>query len=446
MPSRLQVYQDMSEQAASEVAAKGSNWTNFLDTAARLYKYSFPDQLLIHAQRPDAIACAPIETWNDTFNRWVVRGTKGITLIDDSGNYPRLKHVFDVNDTEASYKSPPVYIWEMRQQHREVVLESLDKIYDGVGDTLADTFRNIAWQLAAEYYSDNATEIRHRAEDSLLEEFDEHNLGVIFEGALTNSIAYTLMSRCGLDTSEHFDDTDFQYIYDFNTQEMVYALGTATNEQSAQVLRDVELTIKKYERQQAAERSAENETHVHTGRGLSSAGHQTERTAEGTGRTVGQVRTNEESISERTSQNNVQHNALEGNPVPPPAGNRGSGEHADGTSDEPLNSEEHPARQSNEPDGLDGDDELAESPSGGNGLESTNLRELNPETPSERITSEQDGVFHANDSLSQVDTRAGRSADAELLAQASRLAEHLANSSITLDEVDAILRDGGNDF
>ena len=123
MPSKLQYYQQVSEQAAKDVTAKGGNWTTFLDTAAKMYKYPFPDQLLIHHQRPDAIACAPIDTWNDTFNRWVKRGTKGIALIDDTGSYPKLKYVFDVNDTETPlYNTRPVFLWEMRQEHREPVL------------------------------------------------------------------------------------------------------------------------------------------------------------------------------------------------------------------------------------------------------------------------------------------------------------------------------------
>ena len=442
MPSKLQYYQAVSEQAATDAAATSSSWTGFLDTAARLYKYPFPDQLLIHTQRPDAIACAPIEIWNNQFNRWVVRGTKGIALIDDSGNYPRLKYVFDVNDTEAAlYNSRPVFVWEMRQEHRELVLEALDKVYDDVGGTLAESFGNIAKQLATEYYGDNAREIRYRAEDSFLNELDDFNLSNAFEGALANSIAYTLMSRCGIDPAGHFVDEDFQYISGFNTPDMVYALGTAANELSAQVLRDVELTIKKYERQQTAERGAKNErsTNIHTDRGLPSAGHQAERTAEGTDGATRQVRKDEESLSERASDNNLQYNAPERNPVPPPSGNRGSGERTDGAGDGPTDSEEHPARQGDRPDGLDGSDEHAESPSGGNGTEPTGIRRLDeqqrqpeiPQTPPVRITSEPGGVFDANETLAKV---------------GAGLVEHLSTSSITLDEVDAILRDGGNDF
>ena len=158
--SKLQVYFAVAEQTAKEITAKRGNWTNFLDTAARLYKYPFPDQLIIYAQRPDAIACAPIETWNESFNRWVRRGSKGIALIDDTGNYPHLKYVFDVADTEPSlYNARPVYLWEMRQEHRTPVLAELAKVYDDVGGTLADSFRSIAQQLAKE--ADNCNQ-KHR--------------------------------------------------------------------------------------------------------------------------------------------------------------------------------------------------------------------------------------------------------------------------------------------
>ena len=174
MATKLQFFSTVAERAAKDIIAKTGNWQSFLDTAARLYKYTFPDQLLIYAQRPDAIACAPLETWNDTFNRWVRRGTTGIALIDDTGDRPRLKYVFDVSDTEPSqYRSRPVQLWEMQQEHRLPVLEHLSGIYDDLNDTLADSFRSIAKQLAREYYEDNATEIRNSSEDSFLEELDD---------------------------------------------------------------------------------------------------------------------------------------------------------------------------------------------------------------------------------------------------------------------------------
>ena len=411
MPSKLQYYQSVAEQAAQDIAANRGSWTGFLDAAARMYKYTFPDQLLIHAQRPEAIACAPIETWNETFNRWVKRGTKGIALIDDTGSYPKLRYVFDVADTDAVlHNSRPVYLWEMQQAHREIVLEALDNIYDDVGDTLADSFRNIARQLAREYYDDNSREIRFRAEDSHLDELDELSISTVFEDALANSIAYTLMSRCGLETANHFADEDFRHIREFNTLDMVYALGTATNELSAQVLRDVEIVIKKYERQQAAERSAENErgTDIHTGRELPTAGHQAGRAAEGAGATTGQIRTDAESLSERTSHNNLQPNVVERDTVPTPTGNRGVGDPAVGATDGDIDNAEPASRQSYRPNGLDSGDEQHEVAGQRDGVGRIDLRRLN-ETP------------------------------------VTPISETLSTSSITLDEVDSILRDGGNE-
>ena len=438
MPSKLQFYQDVAEQAAHDVASTRGNWTNFLDTAARLYKYSFPDQLLIHAQRPDAIACATMEMWNNEknkhkdfygvpWNRWVRRGTKGIALIDDSGSYPKLNYVFDVSDTVETYRnSRPIHIWEMRQEHKELVITALDKIYDDVSDDVADSFRNIAKQLAREYYDDNAREIRLRTEDSFLEELDDLNLEVAFENALTNSVAYTLMSRCGLDTTDYFDDEDFQYILDFNTPDMIYAIGTATNELSVQVLRDIEIVIKKYERQKAVERSVTNERsdNVHTGRGLSDAGYQAERAAEGADRSARSLREDEESVPQRASDDNVQSDVIERNAVLAPAGDRGSGEREIGTSDERTDGAEPAARQSDGPDGLDSGDEHNEIASERNDTARTDLRGLNTITAG--APSEQGG--------------------AQTYSQAENtLAETLSTSSITLDEVDSILRDGGND-
>jgi len=259
MAGKLKFFSALTEQTAIKVSANRKNWTNFLNTAARTYKYSFPDQILIHAQRPHAIACAPIETWNETFNYMVSRGSKGIGLIDDTGNYPKIKYVFDYTDTEPSpyYAPRPAQIrklqqalWEMRVEHNPSVLDALGKIYDDVDEnSLIDSFRNVAKQMAKEYYEDNSREIRFNAENSFFEELDEFNFSVAFEEALTTSIAYTLAVRCGIDTAEHFEDEDFQFIYQFNTQDMVFALGTAASELSQQVLRDVEIAVKKIERQ-----------------------------------------------------------------------------------------------------------------------------------------------------------------------------------------------------
>ena len=429
MASKLQYYYAVAEQTAKEIAANRGNWTNFLDTAAKLYKYPFPDQLMIYAQKPDATICAEMALWNNkdekkkhknldgiAWKRLVRIGAKGIALIDDSGEYPRLKHVFDISDTISLLsKDIKPFVWEMRQEHRAPVLIHFAGIYDDLDDTLAESFHSIAEQLAREYYIDNAREIRYRAEDSFMEDFDEDNLGVVFQNMLSASIEYTLMSRCGFDTPDYFEDDDFQYIFNFNTPDIVYALGTATSELSEQVLRDIEMVIKKYERQHTAERSEQNydqNLNLHTERGLSTAGYTVIRTAEGVDGAVGQIRENAESVSERLSDNDVQHNVTERDVVPPFTGNGGSGEHENDASNEHTNNDKSVTRQNDRSDGLDGDDEYPESTSGGNGIEQPDL--------------------HLNNSgtYSQV---------------GNSLIETLSTPSIKLDEVDTILRDGGND-
>jgi N12 class adenine-specific DNA methylase len=448
MASKFQFYAVVAEQAAKDVMHTTPDWMSFLDAAARMYKYSFPDQLMIYAQRPDAIACAPIELWNEQFGRFVRRGSKGIALIDDTGSYPRLKYVFDVNDTEPSrYNARPVRLWMMGEEHKAPILGALAKTYDGVTESFDDSFRSIARQLAAEYYEDNASEIRFSAEGSFLEDYDDFNLSVAFENALATSIAYTLMSRCGFDSAETFDDDDFGELYSFNTPNMVYALGTATSELSEQVLRDIELTIKKYERVRAAqahtaERSATHDKHnqVRTDRGLSPAGDQAGRTAEGADRAVGTVRTDEESVPQRAPDNHLQFHAAVGEAVSPSAGNRGNSERTDGTGDAIADGGEPAARQTDRPDGLDGGDERLESTGGGNGAERTDLRiKETPEPPSGRRPSSEQAQ-HESGGGSSLETKPPTYSQ---LGNTSIL-QSLSTSSITPDEVDSILRDGGN--
>jgi hypothetical protein len=172
MATKLQFIRALADNTANDLNTLYGNWQRFLETSAWLYKYSFPDQMLIYAQKPDAIAVAEIELWNDKFGRWVRRGTKGITLIDDTGHFPHLRYVFDVSDTEPSrFNARPVQLWEMRQEHKDSVLAALAGSYEDIdaNDSLADAFRNIAKQLALEYNSDNTLDIQQRAEDSVLE-------------------------------------------------------------------------------------------------------------------------------------------------------------------------------------------------------------------------------------------------------------------------------------
>jgi len=468
MATKLQYYSALAEQTLSDLTAKRGNWMQFLDTAAWLYKYPFQDQLMIYAQRPDATACAELELWNEQFNRWVRRGSKGIALIDDSGSYPRLKYVFDVSDTEPSlYRSKPVHLWELRQEHKIPLLSELAKNYEDISadDSLAEAFRSIAGQLAKEYYEDNYREILFRSENSalepdahydfagtMLEDTDDTALRAAFEQALANSVTYTIMARCGLDPAGYFDDEDFQSVTDFNTPDMINALGVASSSLSEQVLRDIYITIRKYERVKNAERSENNHEQsadLHRGRGLSAARPEAERTAEGADRAAGQIRPDEKSLPQGAQADHLQPPAAEREAVPASAGGGRSGDSEVDAGDGSTDGEELPFRQSDRPDGVDGGDERPESAGRGNGAERADLQlnesvpSIEPETSPEQELSGLGGVFPADTSapaaelpdIPETFSQVGKSSIEEILSA----------SSISLDEVDSILRDGGNE-
>ena len=195
MPSKLQSYMQMADEAQRQITGSFRGWTSFLSTAARLYKYPYAEQVMIHAQRPDATACAEYDFWNEKMGRYVRRGSKGIALIDNSGERPRLRYVFDVADTGRTERGRSPYLWELREEHRDAVSAMLENRYDvdGAGG-LADQFERIAAQLANEYWNDYQRDILAIVDDSFLYGYDDFNVGVAFRSAATVSITYLLMS------------------------------------------------------------------------------------------------------------------------------------------------------------------------------------------------------------------------------------------------------------
>ena len=193
MASKLQEYRRMSEEAQRQLTGSLERWQSFLATASRLYKYPYHEQVMIHAQRPDATACAEFDVWNNTMRRYVRRGSKGIALIDTSGDRERLRYVFDVSDTGTRPNSRSLNLWELREEHIPAVSSMLEKNY-GVpaGESLAAQLEDVASQLAREYWEDNRRDILGILEDSLLEEYDEFNVGVAFRNAPEVSISYEL--------------------------------------------------------------------------------------------------------------------------------------------------------------------------------------------------------------------------------------------------------------
>ena len=172
--------------------------------------------MMIYAQRPDATACAEYDLWNEKMGRYVRRGSKGIALVDDSGDKPRLRYVFDISDTGTREHSRTPWLWQLEEQHIGPVSAMLERSYGVVGDDLAQQLTDVAGKLASEYWDEHQQDFRYIVDGSFLEEYDELNIEVQFKSAATVSIAYALMSRCGLDTEQYFQHEDFMPIFDFN--------------------------------------------------------------------------------------------------------------------------------------------------------------------------------------------------------------------------------------
>ena len=368
MPSKLQTYMQMADEAQRQITGSYRGWTGFLTTAARLYKYPYAEQVMIHAQRPDATACAEYDFWNEKMGRYVRRGSKGIALIDSSGERPRLRYVFDVSDTGGREFPKSRYLWEYREEHADAVSAMLESRYgvDGKGG-LPDQLERIASQLAEEYWRDYKRDILAIVDDSFLYGYDEFNVGAAFQSAAVVSIAYSLMSRCGLEADDRFEHEDFLSIFDFNTPEAAAELGTAVSRINGEVLRQIEVTIKNYEREKLAERShSHDRADLHQERGLPDSRPDAERNAGGR-ETPGQVRETAQELSSGAQTGAVQPSGAVGEAVPAPAGDRRDGESEAGADD--AGADEVGGRdggaESPRPDEMGGADEQPESAGGG---------------------------------------------------------------------------------
>ena len=332
MPNKLQAYAEQAERTARQITGSHLAWTAFLTTAARLYKYPYNEQLMIYMQRPEATACAEYDFWNGKMGRYVRRGSTGIALIDASGYKPRLKYVFDVSDTGGKENARRVNLWELKDAHTDSVSAMLERNYSVSGKNgLAEQFESVASQLAAEYWRDHSRDILGIVADSYLEEYDDYNIEVAFKDAAVVSITYSLMSRCGMQPEDHFEHEDFFSIFDFNTPRTVAALGTAVSEINEQVLRQIEVTIRNYEREHSAERTAEHgeQPDLHEERRLSDPRPEDR----GAGAAPRQVRTDAPEVPEGASSHSLEPDDLGGNPVPAPAGDRAGGAEPSGADD-----------------------------------------------------------------------------------------------------------------
>ena len=246
MAAKYQLITELYRRTGVAVAKNPQAWQGFLSSACRNYKCRFDEQLLIYAQRPDAVAVAKLETWNRQFKRWVNKDSKGIAVFDPKGRRNTLKYYFDVSDThEGYYGSRPVPIWQMDERYEQAVMERLSDRFGDVESTdiasaLMETAKNAVEDNLQDYFS----QLKDCTKDSFLEELDDFNIEVIYRRLAANSVAFMLISRCGLDTNEFFDRDDFADIVNFNTPATINAIGVATSDIAEMALREISQSIR----------------------------------------------------------------------------------------------------------------------------------------------------------------------------------------------------------
>ena len=366
MPTKAEQYAQMADQVARQLTGSWQEWAGFLTTAARLYKYPFHEQLMIYAQRPDATACAEYDLWNNRMGRYVRRGSKGIALVDDSGDRPRLRYVFDISDTGTREHSRTPWLWQLEERHIGPLSAMLERNYDVSSNDLAQQLADVAAKLAEEYWDEHRRDILYIVDGSFLEEYDEYNIEVQFKSAATVSITYALMSRCGLEPEQYFGHEDFMPIFDFNTPAAIGALGTAVSQVNQQVLRQIGVTIQNYEREQLAERSVTHgeQPDLHEERRLPDSRPEPDRAA---AEAPGQVRQDAQSVPEGASAHPVQPAADEREAVPAPSGDRRDREQPSGADDAPVGrgGGRDGGTESPRPDAVGGPDEHLQGPGRG---------------------------------------------------------------------------------
>jgi len=246
MAAKYQLITELYRRTGIAVAKNPQAWQGFLSSACRNYKCRFDEQLLIYAQRPDAVAVAKLETWNRQFKRWVNKDSKGIAVFDPKGRRNTLKYYFDVSDThEGYYRSRPVPIWQMDERYEQAVMERLSDRFGDVESTdLASDLMETAKNAVEDNLQDYFSQLKDCTKDSFLEELDDFNIEVIYRRLATNSVAFMLISRCGLDTNEFFDREDFADIVNFNTPATINAIGVATSDIAEMALREISQSIR----------------------------------------------------------------------------------------------------------------------------------------------------------------------------------------------------------
>ena len=373
MPTVQSILQ-LIDNTTEQITRSKQNWTAFLRTAAQLYKYPYAEQVMIYAQRPDAKACAEYDLWNRRMGRYVRRGSKGIALIDSSGDRPRLRYVFDISDTGGREHSLRPLLWELRLEHEDVVSDALHNRFGiSAREGFIEQIRSIAALFADDYWQDNRGDLLYNIDGSYASEYDEFNQEAAFTQTAALGITYVTLTRCGFDPEDFIDNVEYLNVFDFNTPNAVNALGMAISSGAEQLLRQIEVTVKQYDRQQETERSKEHERdHLQAERGLSDS--PTEPAgADGEHR---QIREDAEEPPEGTQTGAVQQPAAEREAVPPPVGDRTDGAEPSHPADAAAHSSPRREREpeSERPHAMDGAHEQLQGTGRGNDPDRADLQ------------------------------------------------------------------------
>lgn len=454
MAAKYQLITELYQRTGKTVTRNLQAWQNFLSSACRNYKCRFDEQLLIYAQRPDAIAVAKLETWNRQFKRWVNKDSKGIAVFDTKGRRNTLKYYFDVSDThEGYYGSRPVPIWQMDERYEQAVIERLSDRFGEVGNGgLADVLMETARNAVEDNLQDYTAQLKGYVKDSFLEELDDYNIEVIYKRLATNSVAYMLMSRCGIDTEEYFEREDFADITNFNTPQTFNAIGIATSDIAEMALREISLSIRNVQMAEKAqnrtfaqqsrkrydvgrtqpERSEYNErNHLHQTGGLPySRPHITDRART----SAWQVRYDAQGLSGEAQTSDLPEPLDNGRAERIPAPDGAGGVTEVGASDEAAlqTAVRDGGAEGESPDAMARSDEQHPQPSGGSHLERTDLQLTDNELSAESVANESEVTANLPTVEEQI----------EMIAEAED--EKSSAFAVSQEDIDAALQMGGN--
>lgn len=462
----------LAKETAKEVSGSPRDWMRYLDTASRLYRYPFSDTLLIHAQRPDAVACAELEVWNEKMRRWVNRGAKGIALIDDTGPRRMLRYVFDVSDTHPVRGGRTPYLWRLKEEQQEMLLDHLTDTYGLGGEGASDlpsALRQIAEEMAQDTIEEAMDGMAYAISGTFLEGLDEDTIRVEFRTLLSNSAFYTLARRCGLEPMEYLEEADFSGITDFNDLSVLAFLGNATSQLVEPVLRDIGRTIRQTEleewkqQKEVSQKSTEktvakgqevsynefstliresenNKGGEANGTDLSPQGRLPVSEPDADGRTADhrEIRDAEEDISERIQEESVPEPADQREPGQTPEGDREVRTGEDGEPDGRSSYSISGTGQRDRSDGLDSPHEQSDTDGGRNRADGIGIQ-LNEET-TEQDLSEAEEIEASALSLPELPT-----AEQQIRSIEERQAAlYAGETAIPADVIDEVLRRGGN--